>query len=206
MPHQALTDSLAFISDYLPNLPQSVIILFIKKMNKIWLKIEKRKIKRVKEHYEKLILNIKRQVHQAKPYKNVLTEQKVRTLKQQLQQQKMKSYRGTDGSGGSMIRQPEDTLYDDLLDYDSEEERQRENQLPAHHRRLCQEIHHLEQLIERSSSRASHSHTGATGLSGGSHTGSMGSSSSSTAAVVMDAHAARNLLEASLVSLEILGR
>ena len=112
-----------------------------------------------------------------------------------------------------MIRQPEDTLYDDLLDYDSEEERQRESQLPAHHRRLCQEIHHLEQLIERSSSRVSHSHTGATGLSGVSHTGSMGSSSSSTAAVsasvstvVMDAHAARNLLEASLISLEILGR
>lgn len=83
VPSAAAKLGMQFLSSKVPHAPQKVIMDFLRNMNKIWLKRERRKIKRVKEIFGEQIAEMKRKMSQSKPYKGVLAERQIRRLKHQ---------------------------------------------------------------------------------------------------------------------------
>ena len=60
---------LGFFKEFAPHAPISVVKDFIRNMNKIWLRREKRRMTNQKEHYDKQIRDLKRQLSHHQPYK-----------------------------------------------------------------------------------------------------------------------------------------
>eukprot|EP01034_Spumella_vulgaris_P036058 gene36058-44468_t len=94
VPSAAARLGLQFISSKAPHAHPSVIMDFLRSMNKIWLKRERRRVKRVKSVYASKIEDLKRQVANAKPYKGVIAERQIRILKSQVKDAQTKTLNG----------------------------------------------------------------------------------------------------------------
>eukprot|EP01035_Chromulina_nebulosa_P018510 gene18510-24227_t len=163
VPKRAATIGMDFLSSNLPHAPPSVIMEFLRKMNKVWLKREQRKVKSVREIYDKQIKDLKRQLSNAKPYKGVMAEKQIRRLQSIVKDDRKKSLKGKP--------KPFDQRIDDYDDNDFNEDDNIDD-LPPHHRRPCSKVG---SKLDSQSSRLNNA-------------------------------SAQKLLEASLISLETLGR
>ena len=66
VPRKATEIGINFIHNNLPHAPQSLIMEFLRKMNKAWMKRETRKFNRIKEIYERKMKDLKRQIANSK--------------------------------------------------------------------------------------------------------------------------------------------
>ena len=66
VPANASAQGLKFWSSKLPHTSRTVIMDFLRSMNKVWLRRERRKVRRVKEVYDQSIGDLKRQLAHAK--------------------------------------------------------------------------------------------------------------------------------------------
>ncbi len=73
-----------FMASKIPHAPPGTIYEFLRNMNKVWLKREKRKIARIRDIYEQKIGDLKRKMDMAKPYKGVMAGQQIKRLKSQV--------------------------------------------------------------------------------------------------------------------------
>jgi len=90
-PHSSIVQGYQYLNSKLPVAPIEVLQTFLRRMNKIWLRREKRKIERVKENYEGKITDLKRQLSNARPYHGVMAERKIRCLNNQVKSIRCKS-------------------------------------------------------------------------------------------------------------------
>eukprot|EP01038_Epipyxis_sp_PR26KG_P004052 gene4052-5794_t len=131
VPNDAARLGIHFIQSKLSNTPPKVILDFLRSMNKIWLKRERRAIKRIKVHYNNELKNMKRQLNNARPYTGVLAERQIRRLKSQVIDSRTKYLTGRPRK--SIDRDPSTLeVFDeyDVVDFDNKS-------LPPHQRRLC---------------------------------------------------------------------
>jgi len=180
VPKRAATIGMDFLSSNLPHAPPSVIMEFLRKMNKVWLKREQRKVKSVREIYDKQIKDLKRQLANAKPYKGVMAEKQIRRLQSIVKDDRRKSLKGKPKAIDQRIN-----------DYDDDDFNEDDNidDLPPHHRRPCM-IKSDSQIGSKINSKL------------GSKVGNKLDSQSNR----LNNASAQKLLEASLISLETLGR
>jgi len=90
VPSEAARLGLQFLSSKIPHASPKVIMDFLRSMNKIWLRRERRKIKRVKQVLSQEIEDLKRQLSQSKPYKGVIAERQIRRLRSQVKGERRK--------------------------------------------------------------------------------------------------------------------
>lgn len=84
---------LSFFAARLPNTPQHILHDFLRSMNKVWQKREKRKMQRIREAYITQIQDLRRQIQHAKPYRGVIAEKKIRMLKSQVDKERGKRFK-----------------------------------------------------------------------------------------------------------------
>eukprot|EP00981_Chlorochromonas_danica_P012341 scaffold4841_cov259-Ochromonas_danica.AAC.14 len=94
VPREAARLGVQFMSQRFPNASPKVIMDFLRSMNQIWLRRERRKIKRIKEVLGSDIEDLKRQLSNQKPYKGVLAERQIRRLQSQVKSDRKKSLTG----------------------------------------------------------------------------------------------------------------
>ena len=109
VPREAALKGLSFFTSRLPNTPQHVLHEFLRSMNSLWHKREKRKMKRVKDAYLIQIQDLKRQIQNSKPYRGVIAERRIRMLKNQVDKE-----RGKKLQGRPLIRNVEDDWDEDV--------------------------------------------------------------------------------------------
>ena len=93
VPQESILEGYKFLTSKLPSTSAEVIQKFLRRMNKIWLRREKRRVARVKEKYANTIADLKRQLAMSKPYHGVMAERKIRCLSGQvrtIQEKKLK--------------------------------------------------------------------------------------------------------------------
>jgi hypothetical protein len=93
VPQESILEGYQFLTSRLPSTPAEVIQKFLRRMNKIWLRREKRRVARVKDKYASTIADLKRQLAMSKPYHGVMAERKIRCLSGQvrtIQEKKLK--------------------------------------------------------------------------------------------------------------------
>lgn len=81
---------LGFFKEFAPHAPISVVKEFIRKMNKIWLRREKRRMNDQKEIYERQIHDLKRQILHHQPYKKVIADHEISYLHKQVKKERQK--------------------------------------------------------------------------------------------------------------------
>lgn len=94
VPQESILEGYKFLTSKLPNTSAEVIQKFLRRMNKIWLRREKRRVARVKEKYASTIADLKRQLAMAKPYHGVMAERKIRCLSGQVRSIQEKKLKG----------------------------------------------------------------------------------------------------------------
>ena len=94
VPQESILEGYKFLTSKLPHTSADVIQKFLKRMNRIWLRREKRRVSRVKEKYSNTIANLKRQLSMAKPYHGVMAERKIRCLSGQVRNIQEKKLKG----------------------------------------------------------------------------------------------------------------
>ena len=122
VPTDAAREGLKFLHAKIPHAPPNVIMDFLRKMNKIWMAREKRKIRSVSESYEKQIVELKRRVANSRPFEEVLTKKTIHRLKNQVKEERSKHLHGKPKKYELDLSFQAD---DDLGD------------LPPHERRIC---------------------------------------------------------------------
>ena len=81
---------MGFFKEFAPHAPISVVKDFIRKMNKIWLRREKRRMAQQKEIYERQIHDLKRQISHHQPYKKVIADHEITYLHKQVKKERQK--------------------------------------------------------------------------------------------------------------------
>mmetsp|Transcript_7198 Transcript_7198/g.10704 ORF Transcript_7198/g.10704 Transcript_7198/m.10704 type:complete len:665 (-) Transcript_7198:135-2129(-) len=114
-PQEAVLHGFEFLTNKVPSAPVDILQTFIRRMNKIWLRREKRKVHRIKEKYEGRISDLKRQLSNAKPYHGVMAERKIRCLNNQV-----KTIRGKKLTGRPKVWTENDSDDDDLYLYEQD--------------------------------------------------------------------------------------
>lgn len=94
VPNDAARLGLQFLASKMPHASPKVIMDFLRSMNKIWLRRERRKLKRAKAVSSNAIAELKRRMNNSKPYKGVLAERQIRRLKSQVKEERAKSMTG----------------------------------------------------------------------------------------------------------------
>jgi hypothetical protein len=143
VPRAAAQKGLAFLQSELPSTSPAIILDFLRSVNKVWLHRERRKIKLVKEFYEQIIVDLKRQIKNSQPYRGVIAENEVRWLKLQVKEERRKRLHGR--------AKHKLEVYSAMKDYDSEDEGVNDvdlTYLPSHQRELGKHIHELEGIGE----------------------------------------------------------
>lgn len=158
VPTDAAREGLKFLHAKIPHAPPNVIMDFLRKMNKIWMAREKRKIKAVSENYEKQITELKRKVANSRPFEEVITKKTIKRLKNQVKEERSKHLHG------------KAKKFDIDLSFQADDDM---GDLPPHERRIC--MQHGPHYSKKK---------------GGN----------------LEAVSAEKLLEASLISLETIGR
>jgi hypothetical protein len=128
IPREAGKAAMRFHSSKIPHAPPSVILDFLRKMNKVWLRREKRKIDHVKEEYNSKMADLRRQIIHAKPYNGVIQGKKIQRLENAIQQEKTKNY------SKIVVKKSKQNF---------EEEDDEDTDLPPHHRRLCMKTNNI---------------------------------------------------------------
>jgi hypothetical protein len=180
VPREAAHIGMNFMASKIPHAPPGTIYEFLRNMNKIWMRRERRKIGRVRDIYEAKLADMKRKIDMAKPYKGVMQGHQIKRLKSQVREKTQKALTGHP-------RPPADTYQTEAEDYGMFDEPDTEiRPVPPHERRLCAVRHSLE-----------------------SQGASLRNSEEFGATVVrrsVEEVSAEKLLEASLISLETIGR
>lgn len=135
VPRAAAVEGAQFMSQHLPHAPKAVIMDFLRAMNQIWIRREKRKIKKVRTLFEQSIIDLKRQLSQTRPYRGVIAEKQIKRLKSQVDKERLKHLTGRPKSKF-------EDFYDDFDDFDVADEIDISS-LPPHHRRPCMEAKRL---------------------------------------------------------------
>lgn len=94
VPSDAAKLGLQFLTAKIPHASPKVIMDFLRSMNKIWLKREMRKVKRIKQILGSTIDDLKRQLAHSKPYKGVIAEKQIRRLSKQIKTERKKKLIG----------------------------------------------------------------------------------------------------------------
>ena len=94
VPHESLQAGMTFLTAKVPHAPPNIIMDFVSKMNKIWIRRERRKLLELQDYYEKLMSELKRKANSAKPYRRVLAEKQMKRLKNALRDERSKSLNG----------------------------------------------------------------------------------------------------------------
>ena len=182
VPREAAHIGMNFMASKIPHAPPGTIYEFLRSMNKIWMRREKRKIARVRDMYEAKMGAMKRKIDMAKPYKGVMQKHEIQRLKSQVRTNTQKSLSGHP-------RPPADTHEAEYEDYCMFEEPDTEiRPVPPHEKRLCSVRRSLES--QGSNMRKSEEY----GLG------------DTVVRRSVDEVSAEKLLEASLISLETIGR
>lgn len=122
VPSDAAREGLKFLHAKIPHAPPNVIMDFLRKMNRIWMAREKRKIKSVSENYEKHIVELKRKVANSRPFEEVVTKKTIKRLKNQVKEERSKHLHG----------KPKRNELD--LSFEADDDM---GDLPPHERRIC---------------------------------------------------------------------
>jgi hypothetical protein len=180
VPREAAHIGMNFMASKIPHAPPGTIYEFLRSMNKIWMRREKRKIARMRDMYEAKLADMKRKIDMAKPYKGVMQKHEIQRLKSQVRDKTQKSLSGHP-------RPPADTHEAEYEDYGMFEEPDTEiRPVPPHEKRLCSVRRSLES--QGSNIRKSEEYGDA------------------VIRRSVDEVSAEKLLEASLISLETIGR
>lgn len=94
VPSEAARLGVQFMASKFPNTAPKVLMDFLRAMNKVWLRRERRKVKRVKEVLGADIEDLKRQISHSKPYKGVIQDRQIRRLQSQVKTDRRKSLTG----------------------------------------------------------------------------------------------------------------
>ena len=94
VPSEAAKLGLQFLSARIPHASPKVIMDFLRSMNKIWLKRELRKVKRVKQVLGSTIDDLKRQLDHSRPYKGVIADRQIKRLSKQVKTERRKKLQG----------------------------------------------------------------------------------------------------------------
>ena len=94
MPKDVLELGLQFLRTAFPQASPALIMDYLRKMNKIWLRRERRKLRAVREALQSEIEDLRRQLSQARPYDDVLAKRQIKRLKSQVQTQRSKQLTG----------------------------------------------------------------------------------------------------------------
>lgn len=94
VPSAAARLGLDFLSSKIPHASPRVIMDFLRSMNKIWLRRERRRVKKIRTLYNREIEDLKRQLSNARPYQGVLAERQIRRLKSQVHNDRVKHLTG----------------------------------------------------------------------------------------------------------------
>ncbi len=180
VPREAAHIGMNFMASKIPHAPPGTIYEFLRNMNRIWMRREKRKIGRIRDMYETKLADLKRKLENAKPYHGVIQGHTIKRLKSQVKEKNLKLLQGhpkpaIDSHGAEnedylMFEEPDTAI----------------KPIPPHERRLCQVRRSLE-----------------------SQGGAVRDSHEAESVVVrrsIDEVSAEKLLEASLISLETIGR
>lgn len=73
---------------------RQVVQDFLRQANKIWLKREARKMRRIQDKYAEYISDLKRQISNLKPYHGVMAERQIRRLATQVKEERSKRFKG----------------------------------------------------------------------------------------------------------------
>ena len=111
LPRDAAALGYEFLAARMPHAPPEVIRDFLRRLNKVFLRREKRKVKRVKEAMGKTISELRRKLNNAKPYRGVMAERQNRRLKNMLHDSREKFL-----TGKPKKYNPEDDQADDAYD------------------------------------------------------------------------------------------
>eukprot|EP00605_Chrysophyceae_sp_TOSAG23-4_P000727 GSChrysophyteH1.ASY1.ANO1.811.1 assembled CDS len=180
VPREAAHIGMNFMASKIPHAPPGTIYEFLRSMNQIWMRRERRKIARVRDIYEGKLADMKRKIDMAKPYKGVMQKHEIQRLKSQVREKTQQKLSGHP-------RPPADSHQAEREDYELFEEPDTEiRPVPPHERRLCNVRRSLE-----------------------SQGGSIRNSDEFGEVVLrrsVDEVSAEKLLEASLISLETIGR
>lgn len=77
-----------------PNGRRQVIQDFLRQANKIWMKREARKMRRIQQKYAEYIADLKRQLANLRPYHGVMAERQIRRLSTQVKEERSKRLKG----------------------------------------------------------------------------------------------------------------
>lgn len=165
VPHEAANAGMKFLTSKIPHAPPSVIMDFLRKMNKIWCRREMRRMGELRDDYEKRMYELKRKANAAKPYRKVLQTKQVKRLKSALLKERTRYLNGKP-------KRKIEKIHD--IDANEFDEADFEADVAPHDRRLC-----MQSALTDASSRRKASIT---------------------------AVSTEKLLEASLVSLETIGK
>jgi hypothetical protein len=184
VPREAAHIGMNFMASKIPHAPPGTIYEFLRNMNRIWMRRERRKIARIREMFESKLAEMKRKIDNAKPYKGIMQGQTIRRLKSQVREKTIKSLQGHPKS-------PLDSHAAEAEDYLMFEEPDTEiRPIPPHERRLCQ----VRKSLESQGARLHNSHDAVHG------------SGDAIVRRSIEEVSAEKLLEASLISLETIGR
>lgn len=86
-----LKEGFDFFVSNVPNAPVSILIDFLKRMNKIWLQRERKRIQKIKDDYDHTIKDLKRQLANNKPYQQQMAEKKIRRLSFDIKRERAKN-------------------------------------------------------------------------------------------------------------------
>lgn len=111
VPREAAVAGLSFFTARLPNTPHTILHDFLRSMNRVWQRREKRKLNRVKKAYITKIQELQRKLSNAKPYRGVIAEQRIRMLKSQVDREREKHLHGR-----PLLKDADDDYAEDVAD------------------------------------------------------------------------------------------
>jgi hypothetical protein len=98
VPEEAARLSAGFLDSRLasqgPAGRRQVITEFLRQSNKIWMKRESRKMRRIQDKYADYIADLKRQLANLRPYHGVMAERQIRRLSTQVKEERSKRLKG----------------------------------------------------------------------------------------------------------------
>ena len=98
-PRYITSEAIKYFVSHVPHVPKSILLSFLKKMNILWIKRERYKIKKVYAEYETEIKDLKRRLSMAKPYADIMAQKQIRKLSKIIKQERQQLL-GISSDGG----------------------------------------------------------------------------------------------------------
>lgn len=133
VPAEAHKAGMEFLSTKLPHTPTEVIMDFLRRMNKVWMRREKRKIIRIKQEYDDVLAEYKRRLSHSKPYQGVVAAKQIERLQGIVKDKRKKYNSGRPKKSSDTFTEDNESgsNFEDIDHLDLKS-------LPPHHKRLCQ--------------------------------------------------------------------